>query len=156
MRGMGRRVIDQGQLRWEVMRALARGDDQQTVADAYSVGIDTVKKFAVRYAATIKKIAIATDNEYAGVWIADKRERILSLQDDVEAIDQSMILTDDNGDAVLNADGSSMRGVDDKLLRVKHAALRQVAEEMGDLKQSVDVTAKLNYEVVGVLPDALS
>lgn len=113
---------------------LAQGDRTQTELGAeYGVSQPTISVFASRHRDEIEARRVRIAEEYFGVWIAEKVNRIVECQADVDAINDAM------GDTP-----------DEKLLKVKLAILRQVSEELGQLKQNVELTAKITYAVEGV------
>lgn len=69
----------------KLARELATGEKTQTqLAKEYGVNRSTVCKFAKKHKARIDEIRAHLDDEFAGLWLADKAQRIASYQDDYE------------------------------------------------------------------------
>jgi hypothetical protein len=133
--------LDRPATRVPLIYALACGaEDQYTLATRYGVNQSSISRFAVRWEREIAVQAGALEDKLAALWIADKTIRIATLQDDADRIDTYL---------------AEMEMLDPALLRVKHAALRAAAEEMGQLKTVIDTTVSVRYEVVGVDPEVL-
>ena len=84
-----------------------------------------VATFKARNIDQIEAIKADRTDRFAGLWIADKAERIAAYEEDVERIDDWV----ESGD-LAPEDATP-------LIRVKQAALRNTAEELGHLKQHV-------------------
>ncbi len=67
--------------RRRVMTELARGEKtQQQIADEYGVAKSSITEFKQRHRDQIDEIARDIENEFAGLWIADKLNRLDELQ----------------------------------------------------------------------------
>lgn len=113
-------------------------DDEMTQAEMANVigyTVNMIKTFKARNLDLIEQMRADRDNEFAGLWIANKVERVAAYEEDVEYVQ----------DALPEVAPEDAQG----LIRVKQAALRAVAEEMGQLKQHVAVEAT-TYAVEGV------
>lgn len=122
-----------------VIQQLADGKLSNTeIAEKWGITPQAISQFGKRYAAEIEAQRADLENEFAALWVADKHKRIAVLQQDIEQADflQSIIPTGDSG----------------AVARVKHAALKQVAEELGQIpnKTQVQHTGKVEYNIVGV------
>lgn len=128
--------LERGWRRSALIRDLAAGDQTQVqLAVKYGVTQPAVSAFRDRHEREIDAVRTQLDDKWAALWVADKFNRVAELQSDVETI----------------------TGEDDeKLLRVKHAALRQIAEELGQLKQVVEVGGSVTYTITGLDPAALT
>lgn len=111
---------------------------QEDLAEEYDCTRQAIAAFAKRYAEEIAAVKANIDEEFSGMWIADKKERVAEYQQDVEDINKYL---------------DSADGPDGELMRIKHGALRAVSEELGQLPARVHVSVqadKLNYTVAGV------
>lgn len=101
----------------------------------YEVTHQAISEFKKRHAAIIEERRKNAADEFAGMWIAKKKNRVAAYEADVERIDE------------LEADP--------QWTRIKHAALKSVAEELGQLKTYIDAESRVNYTVDGVDMDKL-
>lgn len=132
---MTRGNVERGWQRASLIRDLATEEQTQVqLAAKYGVGQPTVSEFASRHRDEIAGVRARIEDKWAALWAADKFNRVAELQADVEDIGED---------------------ADEKLLRVKHAALRQIAEELGQLKQVVEVGGTVTYTITGLNPDVL-
>lgn len=119
--------------RRKLIHELARGDQTVTaLAEAYGVTQSAVSQFRDRHITEVLEVRQNLEDEFAGMWIASKRERLAVYQEDAEKLADSE---------------------DPELIRIKHNILKAVAEELGQLpsKMSISVGAKtITYVVDGV------
>lgn len=113
-----------------LMRELALGKaTQDQLAEKYGCGRYAITDFKRRHAAEIQAIQDRAVDEFAGIMIADKANRLAMYQEQVEA-------AEDRGDWKLVA-----------------RLLRQVAEEMGHLPSRVQVSGAVDvhtsYSITG-------
>ena len=126
-----------GWIAYDLVQELAFGDQSHTaLGERYGVTRQAIQAFAKRNAERIAEVVANKDDAYAGLWIAKKERRIAEYLRDVEEVNDL-----DTPDA--------------QLKRVKHNALRAVAEELGQLKTNVEVESKVHYTVEGVDLDKL-
>jgi hypothetical protein len=110
---------------------------ERALAESYGVSQPTIHEFKDRYRYQIAVARGDIENHLAGLWIADKQARLAELEDDVEQINQAL------ADAPLD--------VQPRLYLAKHRALRNAAEELGQLApKRVDASVSVRYEIVGV------
>lgn len=125
----------------QLVRELAeQGKPQRLIAEAWGVSQPSISAFAQRNAHVIKQVQDDLDNEMAGLWIAEKRARLAEYEADTDAINEHM----------------HKKGLDDKLLGAKHRALKNAAEEMGQLPARMNVNIDnrtVEYTIIGVDPD---
>jgi hypothetical protein len=127
--------LEKGWRKRRLIRDLAGGEKKQIeLAVVYGVQQPAISQFAKRHADEIEAVRGKLDDEWASLWVADRYNRIAEMQSDIESVDDA-----------LSAGGDA-----EKLLRVKHAAFRQIAEELGQLKTTVDVNGRMTYVVEGV------
>lgn len=109
---------------------------QEQLAEKYEVSQHSISAFKKRNKERIEAVKAAPDDELAGLFLAQKKARIAEYTRDIEEI-------------------NSLDNVDAATRRTKHTALRSIAEEMGHLKQSVDVNGEVQYVLKGVDVDKL-
>lgn len=131
-------------VRLAVQRALAEGElSNAAIARQYDVTAQSIREFAQRHADVIATMKANLADEYAGMWIADKRERLLRYQNtaeilerQIEAVDQGrtevvgVVEADEDGETALADDVS---GPLSRLTRALNNTLKAVAEERGQL-----------------------
>lgn len=132
------RKLTQGHIVTKLCRELAVAEKSQVqLAEEYGVAQSSISTFKKRHQERIKQIQQNLDDEFAGLWIAEKANRIAEYQADVE-----MIGTTSKAD----------------LLRVKATILKAVSEELGQLPARVNVTVTnpVTYIVKGANPEDLT
>jgi predicted transcriptional regulator len=113
----------------KLIRELAlTGRTQVDLAEEFEVSQPTISYFASKHAAEIAEIRANAEDDFAGLWIAKKKNRLAEYQKDVDEVNELP--------------------PDPALKRIKHNALKSVAEELGALKTNVDAT--ITYKVEGV------
>jgi hypothetical protein len=125
-----------GHRKLDVIRDLAMAAASMTeLGEKYGVTIAAISHFNQDFAAEIEAVrnALLSDagEEAAGLWIADKVKRIAEYQQDVDDINE--ILAD---------------RLDDRLVKVKHQALRAVAEELGALPNKAPASQQTEDKVL--------
>lgn len=129
--------LERGWARAALIRDLATGEKNQVqLAQKYGVVQSSISEFADRHRDEIASVRSKIEDEWAALWVAEKFNRVAELQSDIEEI-------------------SKLPLPDKDLLRVKHAALRQIAEELGQLKTHVEVGGKITYTITGIDPEVL-
>ncbi len=130
----------------KLIRELAlSGKTQHQIAEEYGVVDSSITEFKQRNADAINQVRENAQDEFAGLWIADKANRIMAYQEQIDAIQRAL------------QDGT----VEDvtQLLKVQQAGLKSVAEEMGQLTARVAVqgeqTIKVEHRVLGIDTEAL-
>lgn len=110
-----------------LMRELATTDaSYELLAGRYGITETRVKKFAEHFADAIAEIAADPQNPLAGLWAAKRENRIASLTQDVERIDDQMHQLD-RIDAVGKADTTHRRV---SLMRLRKELLYAIGHEM--------------------------
>lgn len=126
-----------GYVAYDLVQDLAFGNlTHAQLGEKYGVSRPAITAFKARHAERIAEVVANKDDAFAGLWIAKKERRIAEYLRDVEEVNDL-----DTPDA--------------QLKRVKHNALRAVAEELGQLKTNVEVESKVHYTVEGVDLDKL-
>ncbi len=146
--------ISRQPFRMMAIRMLAEGATQKVVAEHFGVAQPTVSEFASAYRVQIQEVAADLENEFAGLWIAEKAKRIASYMADIETIDRTIEWRMERLKSLgLDLEEIAAAGADPSLIRVKQRGLRNVAEEMGHLPARVQIAVtqqSVAYEVVGV------
>lgn len=122
-----------GRQRIALLRDLALSDmTVLQIAVKYDRSEGTMYAWKKNHAAEIDAIRADAANEFAGLWVAQKVNRVAVYQDDIETLEES---------------GEDMA--------LKHKALRAVAEELGQLTQKQEIQASVVYQVEGVDPESM-
>lgn len=128
----GRYPLTREWIKQELIRELADGRKSQTeLAERYGVGQSGIAEFKRRHITDIQRVRDSLTDEWVGVWAADKRNRLLTLQSQVEDLLDS------------KTTARSAETVD--------RLLRSIAEELGDItnKNKIEVES-YRYEIVGI------
>jgi len=128
----GRYKLTRAWVKTELIRELAAEKISQTnLAKRYGVGQSAIAEFKRRHLADINRLKDSLNDEWAGLWIADKRNRIAELQ----SLAESLI------DMQPTA----------RTAEVVAKLLRDAAEELGDItnKNKVEMDV-VRYEINGV------
>lgn len=131
--GPNRKPPIRGHKKLNLLRDLAAGDlTYDELAVKYERHRTQIHNFAhtAANAAAIAQIRAAGMEALAGLWAADKTNRVAEYQDDVERFASSK---------------------DPALVRLRQSALRAVAEELGQLTTRIEGTHTV-YEFRGVDP----
>lgn len=131
-----------GHRRFNLLRACAEQKGTwKEIAQRFGITENGLWKWRQANAAAIAEIQADVENQMSGLWIANKRNRVAEYQSDAELVDEMI------------ADGAEQPQV---LLKVKHGAMRSVAEELGHLspKDTSDAT-RVDVRIIGVDGDAL-
>jgi hypothetical protein len=115
----------------ELCRLLAAGEVQRSeLARRYHVTTSAITQFAQRNAARIDEIRANLDDEFAGLWIADKLARVEAYQIDYDSISQNN---------------------HHEWVKARTAILKAVAEELGQLPPRAQVVvAPVVHVIEGV------
>jgi len=116
---------------------------QRQMAADHGVTEPAITLFKQRHALEIARVRENMADKFAGLWVADKMNRIAVYEADIEAIEM-----------MAQRDGATMAQAD--MLRVKGSFLRAVAEELGQLPARVNVTVTpVEHVIIGVNPEDL-
>lgn len=129
---------------------LAGGKSQTAIAAMYGVTQQSISEFAQKHAEEIAELKANTRELLADLWIADKNLRIAAYQQNA---DTTRELLAQIGTGERNGERPS------ELLRTEQAALKSVAEEMGDLPQRIKVEGEgvvVHHKLEGVNTDDLA
>lgn len=129
-------TLERGWVKHRLIREIALGDKTgKELAEQYGVSQNSMSGFKKRYALEIEEVRNNLADEYAGVWVANKLDRIREYQEAAEKM----------------AAGKSPRNVE-----VLVSILKAVAEELGQLpaRTQVNVSTETTvYEIVGLDAD---
>lgn len=142
-----RGALERPHIRLQLIRQLATGEHTQTdLAARYGVSQPSISEFAARHAERIADVAGKLDDEFAGLWVAEKANRIAHLQAQVEQI-ADMLGADDLRVGVSYAE----------VARTQQQALRAIADELGQIPAKVQVqhSGQLDVRLNGVDLEAL-
>jgi predicted transcriptional regulator len=134
--------LERGWAKRQLIHELARMEKtQQLLAQEYGVTESAVTQFKQRHQAEIEAVKLDIENEFAGLWVARKVNRLAELESDIERI-----ISTNAGDTVRMADA--------EILRTKAALLKQVADELGQIPNKshirIEQDTVVRYLMTGV------
>jgi hypothetical protein len=136
--GSYRYPLTRGYVKDRLMRELAIGDKTMTaLAKEYGVTTGRISQFNKEFETRIMQIRENLADEFAGLWIADKRARLAELEEMADRIGPSR---------------------DPNKMRLVKELLKQAAEELGQIPTKANVTIdqhRITYAVEGVDPEKL-
>lgn len=154
---------DRGKLgglkRAQIIRELALGDmSQSQMAEKYEVTQQSISEFKQRNAEAIAAVRANAEDEFAGLLIAKKLNRVAAYEDLLAEALRPVPKLDNKGHQVLDpVSGQPVLEVD---TRAAAMMLKSVAEEMGQLASRVqlsgDMTTTTTYKIAGVDPEDLT
>lgn len=128
--------LERGWVKHRLIRDFALGEHTgRDLAVIYGCSVTSISQFKKRYALEIEEVRNNLADQYAGVWVARKMDRIREYQQAAEKM----------------ASGSSPRNAE-----VLVSILKAVAEELGDLPARTQVNISQEntvYEIVGLSVD---
>lgn len=126
-----RRMDRDVRLRLNLIRALAEGAKSQVqLAREYDCNQATISRFKTRYAEKIEAVKKDLGNEFAGLWVSDKKQRVAAYQTEVEHLEKAIRALEPD-DALPGDLPPTTELV--ALYKRRDNALRAVAEELGQL-----------------------
>jgi hypothetical protein len=158
-----RDFLDRGHVRLQLQRDLAVGAlTYQELATKYGATKSGIGSFAKKYADVVETIRGDLGNKFAGLWVADKELRVAAYMADIELVESETERVLSERDAQLTEAAKRAKAgeleVDEdgelidaqlsvatdlgRLSRIKHRALRSVAEELGQLPTRMLVKAE--------------
>jgi hypothetical protein len=137
-------------VRFQLQRDIAEGHmSRGQLAKKYGATVSGIRDFEKRHAAVVEKMREDLADRMRGLWIADKEQRVASYMADVELVEaETARVLDDRESTIAKATGGAIEADEDgemldaqitvatdlgRLSRIKHRALRSVAEELGQL-----------------------
>jgi hypothetical protein len=143
-----------GQTALALVRDLAEDTQSQTaLAKKYGTTQSAVSVFKKDHAGEVEALRAQLRAESVGLWISDKQRRLAEYQRDVEDVNTALAgrPDPDNPEQTIYPENPG------PLYRAKHTALRNAAEELGELApRLVHVSnTQVRYSVQGVDLEAL-
>lgn len=128
--------LERGWVKHRLLRDFALGEKTgRQLAEQYGVSQTSISAFKKRHSLEIEEVRNNLADEYAGLWVAQKLDRVREYQQAAEKM----------------ARGESPRNQE-----VLVSILKAVAEELGQLPARTQVqvnTQQVTYQIVGVDPD---
>lgn len=128
--------LERGWVKHRLIRDFALGEKSgRELAEIYGCSVTSISAFKRRYALEIEEVRNNLADQYAGMWVAKKIERIREYQEAAEKM----------------AKGESARNQE-----VLVSILKAVAEELGDLPARTQVNVSTEhtvYQVIGISED---
>ncbi len=145
--------LSRGWVKQQLCTELAKGEATlQELANKYGCAVSSVHEFKTRNIVTIEALRADMQNEMAGLWIAEKRNRVAEYQADVDLVNEA--LDEIPASAMAARSGRGETSQHDGLFATKHRALKSVAEELGQLPNRVSISGEVGttvtYSVEGV------
>lgn len=146
------------------LRKVAEGKTNAALAKEYDVDPTTVGYYRNKYKDKIAAIKTDIENRFAGLWIAEKENRIGAYERDAEILQEIIDERAEVGWKECDCEDPecSAKKLDAtalvQVIKRHHAALRGVAEELGQLPNRMNVQisggeAPILHQIVGVDPD---
>lgn len=132
------------------------GKSQEALAEKYGCSQQAVSQFAARHATDIQAVRDDSENEFAGIAIAEKANRLATYLDMLEKALTPAPKVNAKGEIMYglpdeNGDRQPIMEID---LAVAQKIQRNVAEELGHLPNRVtlagEVGVRTNYQINGV------
>jgi hypothetical protein len=128
--------LERGWVKHRLIRDFALGEKTgRDLAKLYGASVTSISQFKKRHELEIEEVRNNLADQYAGVWVAKKIERIREYQNAAEKM----------------ASGESARSQE-----VLVSILKAVAEELGDLPARTQVnisSEEVKYQIVGISVD---
>lgn len=128
--------LERGWVKHRLIRDFALGEKTgRDLSEQYGVSQTSISQFKKRYAMEIEEVRNNLADEYAGVWVANKMDRLRQYQEAAENM----------------AAGKTARSAE-----VLVTILKAVAEELGQLPARTQVNVSqqnVTYEIVGINPE---
>lgn len=146
--------LEPAHIKQRLIRELAEQKKTQAVlAKEYGVSHPSIVSFKQRHKRRIEAVRADLENEFAGLWIADKSARVAHYEATIEQLDAQIFralegLTDRESIVAQLMSGTAVEDIDvagdisdtlTRLMKEKARALRAVAEELGQLPSRVQV-----------------
>jgi transcriptional regulator with XRE-family HTH domain len=154
-----------GLVKRQVIRDIALGTmSQSQLGEKYGVSQPAISQFAKRNAEEIEAVRAKADDEFAGLLIAQKQNRLAAYQDlyDIALKPQPKISPSGKlvKEWITDEDGQQVEVIVQEVdVRAAAQMLKQAAEELGQLPNRLtlagEVGVKTNYVIDGIDPGAL-
>ena len=161
-RGHARYHLERGWKKRYLITEIAKGEKSESaLARELDCHRQSIRDFKARHAAEIEKAVRDIEDQFVGLWVADKVNRLAEYQQDIE--DANVVISEELDGALaspeidpLDPGGDEGGGPIERAplwIRLKHQALRAAAEELGQIPNRVrlDVAGRVvTYAVEGV------
>lgn len=131
-------ILEKGWVRNKLVREIATGEKpMKQLAEEYGVSQNSITNFKKRHAMAIQDVRDKLGEQFSGLWVAEKQNRLAELQLAAEKMARS----------------SNAREAE-----VLVSILKSAAEELGQLPARTQVnvsTEQVTYQVVGINPEDL-
>lgn len=125
-------MLHRGATRIQLINDLAEGIDRELLAAKHRVTLGDISDFFVQHQYEIneqkKRIEENMKDEYALLTVHNKRNRIATYEEQIRLTEEYIAWCETTG-----------RPIPVQIIKLQQTALRNVAEEMGDLKTSVAI-----------------
>lgn len=148
-----RGALERGHVKLKLIRELATGEHTQSdLAARYGVDQSAISLFRSRHAERIADVAARLDDEFAGLWVAEKAARIATYQEQIEHVADLLTTPPEEDER-----GAGVNVSTAELMRTQAAALRAIADELGQIPARVQVqhSGSLDVRLNGVDLEAL-
>ena len=135
-------------LKRKLILALAHQQGRKAdLAGEFGISPSTLTRFIARHKEEIEAVRAGTEQRMTDLWIADKGARMAAYQRDVDVVEaeiESVVADRSSQDGDVFPGEGDARLVDTsdqlgRLMRAKHRALRQAAEELGQIPSKVQI-----------------
>lgn len=140
----------------ELIEKLAKGDlTQYEIAKEFGVTQGTISNFKKKHLETIERLRAGTIDKMELLWVSDKAKRVAAYQSEVEHLDEQIDALRD--EKIIDEYGMPAGDSEDlvRLYKRRDAALRSVAEELGQLPARLIIQSQrgVKLEIEGVSAD---
>lgn len=135
--GRARYYLEQGHIRLALIKSFAEGVRPATLARQYGVPRQTLHDFKERHKWAIAEVKKDLEAEFAGLWAANKANRVASYQDVIERLQKQIDMIMAESDVYRQPTDSEALT---RLIKARNASLRSIAEELGALPQRIQMT----------------
>ena len=147
-----------GLIKRKLVRELAHGEMNQTqLAEKYDVDPSAISHFAKRNRDEIEAVRKDMDDEFAGLLITQKANRLSAYEQIFERAMTAVTKIAANGRVAYDENGNPIKEFAGELAA---KVLKQAAEEMGQLPNRVSLSGNVDvhttYTVLGVEPGDLA
>lgn len=150
-------ALERPHVRLQLIKQLAAGDQTRAaLARLHGVSGEAIRQFADRHAPRITELQGKLDDEFAGLWVADKANRLAHYQQQIEDV-AAILEAEPEIDEGKASRGAGVNVSTAELMRVQASALRAIADELGQIpaRMQVEHSGSLAIQINGVDLDAL-
>lgn len=159
-----RGVLERGWRRTWLIHRVAQGDaSDRELGRQLGVNKSSITKFRNRNQAEIEDVRLELADRLDSLWVADKVNRLAEIQQDIEDLNTLISKTFDPPEPGPLDPGPELEpGIPDSVvgwIRAKQVALRNAAEELGQIPNRVTMNmaggVQVSYRIEGVDLDAV-